>query len=375
MAKNAHRKRFLLVSIQPRDVSDEQLYTQMEELQRLVESYGSEVAGVTVQPREVHDKGLYIGTGKINEVAEKVKVEHIDVVVLNGIIKPGHLFEISQELRRQAGDVLVWDRVDLILQIFGQHAQTAEARLQIELASMRHMGPRIYGMGTELSRQGGGIGGRGIGETNTELMQRHWQSMMNRVQAKLEKLSNARERQMQRRKRMGLPTVSLVGYTNAGKTSLFNALTNKQKFAHDLLFATLDAATGKIYIPSAEKSVLISDTIGFIDNLPAELIEAFKSTLMEAINADLLVKVVDAADPNLDLHLRVVDKVLEDLGLSDRPMLYVFNKIDAFPEHLIQDLVAKYDHLQPSFISVKNGNGLDELKDAVGKQLSIRQTL
>lgn len=365
----SNQKRFLLVSIKPRDVSEDNLLVQLEELQRLVESYGGEVAGVAVQPREIHDKGMYIGSGKIAEVAHRVISENIDVVVLNGIIKPGHLFEIAQKLRKHDKEVVVWDRVDLILQIFGQHAQTAEARLQIELASMRHMGPRIYGMGTELSRQGGGIGGRGVGETNTELMQRHWQTMMKRVQQKLEKLSDARHRQMQRRKRMGLPTVSLVGYTNAGKTSLFNALTTKNKLAQDLLFATLDAATGKMYLPELEKSVLISDTIGFIDNLPAELIEAFRSTLLEAINADLLIKVVDASDPNLELHLDVVDKTLADLGLADRPALVAFNKIDAFPEALIQDLVSEYTTIDPHFISVKTGDGLAELKQAISLTL------
>lgn len=365
----AKPKRFLLVSIKPREISQDDLLVQLEEVQRLVESYGGSVAGLVVQSREVHDKGLYIGSGKIAEVAGKVKSEGIDVVVLNGIIKPGHLFEIAQELRKHDKEVLVWDRVDLILQIFGQHAQTAEARLQIELASMRHMGPRIYGMGSELSRQGGGIGGRGIGETNTELMQRHWQTMMKRAQQKLEKLSNARERQMLRRKRVGLPTVSLVGYTNAGKTSLFNALTSKNKLAQDLLFATLDAATGKVYLPEVQQSILVSDTIGFIDNLPAELIEAFKSTLMEAINADLLIKVVDASDPNLKRHLEVVDKTLADLGLSDRPTLVAFNKIDAFPEALIQDLVEDYANLEPYFVSVKTGDGIAELKQAIGLAL------
>ncbi len=363
------QKRFLLVSIKPREISEDTLLIQLEELQRLVESYGGIVAGVAVQSREIHDKGRYIGSGKMTEVAGRVKNKAIDVVVLNGIIKPGHLFEIAQELRRHDQDILVWDRVDLILQIFGQHAKTAEARLQIELASMRHMGPRIYGMGTELSRQGGGIGGRGIGETNTELMQRHWQTMMKRAQQKLAKLSQARERQMLRRKRVGLPTISLVGYTNAGKTSLFNALTFKKKLAQDLLFATLDAATAKVYLPQLNQSVLVSDTIGFIDNLPTELIEAFKSTLMEALNADVLIKVVDASDPNLDLHLTVVDKTLADLGLASRPTIIAFNKIDAFPEALVQDLVEKYANLNPCFISSKTGNGIQELKTAIGQSL------
>lgn len=365
----SHIQQFLLVSIQPKNVSDEQLFTEMEELQHLVQSYGGEVAGVAVQSREVHDKGLYIGSGKITEIGQRLIEEKIDVVVLNGIIKPGHLFEISQSLRKFSDEVKVWDRVDLILQIFGQHAKTAEARLQIELASMRHMGPRIYGMGSELSRQGGGIGGRGIGETNTELMQRHWQTMMKRAQQKLEKLTKARQRQLDRRKRLGLATISLVGYTNAGKTSLFNALTRKNKFAHNLLFATLDAATAKVYLPDIQREVLVSDTIGFIHNLPTELIEAFKSTLMEAINADLLVKVFDITDPNLSLHINVVDAVLKELDLEHRPSLVVFNKIDACPEPLIQELIEQYSHHDPIYISTTTGSGIPELKQEIAHML------
>lgn len=368
------KKRFLLASIQPKTLTDDNLYAQLEELQRLVESFGSEVVGVAVQPREIHTKGLYLGSGKVEQIAARVADEHIDVVVLNDIVKPGHLFDILQVLRRHSSEVLLWDRVDLILQIFGRHAKTAEARLQIELASMRHMGPRIYGMGTELSRQGGGIGGRGVGETNTELMHRHWQTMMKRAQQKLDKLTDSRERQMERRKRAGLPTVSLVGYTNAGKTSLFNLLTKKHKYAHDQLFATLDAATGRVFIPGINKEVLASDTIGFINNLPTELIEAFKSTLMEAINADVLVQVIDASDPNHHAQMSVVAKVLADLGLANRPMIYAFNKIDRMSESEVGNLARKYRQLQPHFISVYEQEGLGRLKSSISASVQHMPT-
>src|SRR4051812_46069207 len=193
------QQRFLLATIQPRGVSDIQAFGPLRELWSLVESLGGTVVDVEIQKREVHDKGMYLGAGKMSDISQRLEVDEIDVVVLNDIVKPGHLYEMKTAWQKQKPEIDVWDRVDLILQIFSQHAHTAEAKLQIELAQMRHMGPRIYGMGVEMSRQGGGIGGRGIGETNTERMKRHWSAQMKKAEEKLTKMSGDRERQMQRR--------------------------------------------------------------------------------------------------------------------------------------------------------------------------------
>jgi GTP-binding protein HflX len=354
-------KRFLLVGIQPRTMSNDAAFGSWRELWQLVESYGGEVVDTLIQRREIHDKGMYIGQGKLVEVEQMMIEKKIDVVILHDEVKPGQLYEMQVQLMKAKPEVEVWDRVDLILQIFSQHAHTSEARLQIELASMRHMGPRIYGMGIEMSRQGGGIGSRGIGETNTERMKRHWAAQMKKAEEKLAKMANDRQRQLNHRRRAGLQTVSLIGYTNAGKTSLYNRLASKHKFADNLLFATLDASVGKLYLPKITKEVLLSDTIGFIQGLPPELLEAFKSTLMESLSADILLQVIDIADPDLANKLQVVELIVTDLGLTDRQRIYVFNKIDAADQELKTDLEERYAMYRPQFVSSLTGEGLGGL--------------
>jgi GTP-binding protein HflX len=362
--------RFLLVTIQPRLVSEEDMYQDLLELQQLVTAFGGHVADVVVQRREVHDKGMYLGRGKIDEVAQRLKADRIDVVVLNAIVKPGQLYEMKTRFLQELPEIEVWDRVDLILQIFSQHANTAEARLQIELAAMRHMGPRIYGMGMEMSRQTGGIGGRGIGETNTELMKRHWQRQMKAIETKLEKLASARMQQLDRRRKLGYATVSLIGYTNAGKTSLFNRLVGKKKLTSDALFVTLDSSVGRLFLPQSGREVLLADTIGFIQNLPAELIESFRSTLMEALHADLLIQVVDAADPEMDRKMEAVNQVLQDLNLTDCPRIVALNKLDI--EGVDQQAVLnRYHTWQPLVISAATGEGIPALIDYLDQQLSL----
>jgi GTP-binding protein HflX len=362
-------ERFLLVSIVPKQSSNEEIVQDMRELKELVDSYGGTVIEFVTQKRETHDKGKYIGDGKVLEVLDIVKQEKIDIVVLNGIIKPGHLFDLKRTLQKVNHAIKVWDRSDLILGIFSKHAHTAEAKLQIELAAMRHMGPRIYGMGMELSGQGGGIGTRGIGETNTELMRRHWRVQMKKTKDKLEKLARQRELQLSRRKRVGLPTVSLVGYTNVGKTSLFNVLTGKHKFADDTLFATLDTTTSKLHFNASNTDVLLSDTIGFIRNLPPTLIEAFTSTLYESIRADLLLHVIDCSDPKFEEKMAIVEETLHSLPVGTPERLYVFNKIDTRKLDSAK-LAKKYEQFHPQFISVKTGVGITQLKKAIEQFLS-----
>lgn len=353
------QQRFIVASIVPQRLSDEEAFQDIKEVKELVDAYGEQVVDYVIQRREVHDKGNYLGTGKVAEVASLIKEKKVSVVVLNALVKPGQLFDIKKALSKQSPHIEVWDRIDLILHIFSQHAATAEARLQIELAAMRHMGPRIYGMGYVLSRQGGSIGTRGIGETNTELMKRHWREQMKKTQDKLKKLAKERERQLERRRKIGLQTISLVGYTNAGKTSLYNLLTKKQKLAEDVLFATLDSNVGRLFLPQSKKQVLVSDTIGFIRSLPARLIEAFKSTLMESVNADLLLHIIDCADEDRERKIKAVEQILSDLGVGNKKLLYVFNKIDALTEAEKKVLCQTYPHAQ--CISVKTGEGIDQL--------------
>jgi GTP-binding protein HflX len=352
---------FLLVSIRPHDISDEETFKDLKELKSLVEAHGGKVVDFVVQKREVHDKGMYIGRGKIAEISEMVRELNIDVVILNAVVKPGHIFEITNMLSTPQKRIKVWDRIDLILHIFAKHAHTAESKLQIELASMRHMGPRIYGMGKEMSRQAGGIGTLGVGETNTELMKRHWRMQIKKTQDKLNKLSLDRERQLSRRAKVGFKTVSIVGYTNAGKSLLFNVLTGKKNVVENALFVTLDSSVGKVKLPHSKKSILISDTIGFIKNLPTDLIDAFQSTLMESIHADLLLHVIDVSDDDMGRKIQAVEDVLTNLHINNKKRIYIFNKIDQMNGNTKEPIADEYKDFYPHFISAKENIGTDDI--------------
>ncbi|MBI4080680.1 MAG: GTPase HflX [Candidatus Levybacteria bacterium] len=368
-------KNFLVVSIIPQRVSDEDAFKDLKETKELIDTYGGKIKEFVIQRREVHARGMFIGWGKVQEIASLVSELQVDIVVLNAIVRPAHIYEIKKQLEEHHPRIQVWDRVDLILEIFAEHAHTAEAKLQIELAAMRHMGPRIYGMGYVLSRQGGGIGTLGIGETNTELMKRHWRTQIKKVNEKLQRHAVDREHQLEQRSKKGLQTVSIIGYTNAGKTSLFNTLTGKKNSVQNALFVTLDSSVGKLFLPRTKKEILLTDTIGFIRNLPTSLIDAFRSTLMESIHADLLLFVIDVTDADMQQKIDVVEEILWSLRLEKKQRLYVFNKIDA-ADHIDKEGIQKeYDEYQPQFISVKKGIGIDRLLQSVEESLTVHKEL
>lgn len=332
-----------------------------EELESLINTLGGEIVDRVVQKLNNPDMATFIGKGKVLEVAEIVKEKKIDVVVLNNVAKPKQVFNLKTAFQKANPNIEVFDRVDLILHIFDKHAKTKEAKLQIELARMKYMGPRIYGMGLVMSRQGGGIGTSGVGETNTELMKRHWRNEIKKVNDELNKLNEDREKRIERRKKEGYKTISIVGYTNAGKSNLFNRLTGKEVLVEDVLFATLDSVVGEVYIPQLASNVLFSDTIGFIRNLPPRLIQAFKSTLLESVNADVILHVIDSSDKESFEKIKVVEEILDDLGIDSARVIYVFNKIDKISDKDKSILEEKNKSYSPVFISVKEGVGLEKL--------------
>lgn len=336
-----------------------------EELESLIATLGGVVVDRVIQKLDNPDNATFIGKGKVVETTAKIEEQKIDVVVLNAMANPRQVFALKRAFQKVNPQIDVWDRIDLILHIFDKHATTTEAKLQIEIARMRYMGPRIYGMGYIMSRQGGRIGTVGVGETNTELMKRHWREEMKRVNDQLEKVSKQKEQQLEKRKRAGLKTVSIVGYTNAGKSSLFNALTKKKTLVENVLFATLDSNVGKLYIPTLGSEVLITDTIGFIRSLPPRLINAFKSTLMESVHADSLLHVIDISDPEVHAKVTVVKEILMELGIKMEHVVYVFNKIDAVPKLNKEKFLEVYAEYSPLFISVKNNKGLEEIQKTI----------
>ena len=360
----------ILVDLIPPSMSKAESLDRLQELEELVNTYGGMVVVKTHQRRAAPHPRTFIGPGKVEDLAKEGKELGVSLVVINDRLKPRQIYLIAEELRKVG--IEVWDRLDLILKIFSKHAKTTEARLEIELASIRHMGPRIYGMGMELSRQGGGSGTRGgQGETNTEIMKRHLSAREEKIKEHLAHCQQVRHGHQQDRKRRGLLTVAIVGYTNAGKTTLLNKLTKRKEYAADELFATLDTRVGKMYLDSRE--ILISDTIGFIQRLPPELLNAFASTLSEAMEADVLLQVVDGSDAHAIEHLKVVEEILERLGANKKPRILAINKMDdakpgkpplAFPWK-----GGMTEFLATVPISAKTGKGIEELKQAVAKSL------
>lgn len=365
--------RVLLITLTAYNRDRFHMESELAETIALIETYGGEVISTLHQNESHLNAGTYIGRGKVAEVAEVVQTMEVDVVVLNAALSSSQLFTLKQLLSAHRPQIEVWDRVDLILHIFKKHAKTAEAKLQIKLAETRHKGPEIHGIGRSLSQQGGGIGSKGRGETQSEIMKRHWRSEIQQIESELEKMTTSRLRQMEHRKRLGLPTISIVGYTNAGKSTLFNLLTKKDTFIQNAPFATLDSSVGKFYLHALQKESFITDTIGFIQNLSAELIQAFQSTLAETVNADILLHVIDLSDSFYREKIQTVETVLGDLGVDNKTTIFVFNKIDS--ENIndlsaeIRELSETYQQYSPQFVSALNGSGIPELIDCISSHV------
>lgn len=388
-------KAVLIDVIDPRTDSKE-AELRLEELDSLVKTYGGATALKAFQKRAKPAYKTYIGTGKIDEIFAELNGD-FDIVILNNIMKPRQIDNLAEYITdleiarlKEAGrfetprKIQVWDRVDLILKIFDKHADSAEAKLQIELASIKHMGTRIFGMGLQLSRQAGGIGTVGAGESNLEMMKRHLRKREQLVKEKIKKYAGIQQRQREQRRDRNMKTVALAGYTNAGKSTLIKSLTNKKEvYIADELFATLDSKIGELYLGNDYKhKVGLADTIGFIQDLPPDLIQAFKTTLAEIIDADLILHLIDISDKNIHLKIKVVEEILDELldGKTTQ-RIFVFNKLDRL-DHLseedklayIAELTERYAKNQPQLVSALDKTSCDALIETISSYFFVPQT-
>ncbi len=329
----------------------------MEELSALLETAGGETAAVVMQSKDSPDPRTFIGEGKVAEVRELVKSLDADMVIFDNALSPSQQRVLTEELKVQ-----VLDRSALILDIFAQRARTREGRLQVELAQYKYLLPRLLGMWTHLERQEGAIGTRGPGETQLESDRRHIRRKISKLESELKEVRRVRATQRERRIKNEVPVVAIVGYTNAGKSTLLNKLTGADIPANNRLFDTLDTTTRTLEI-SDTCTVLLSDTVGFIRKLPHHLVEAFKATLEELEFADLLLHVIDSSNPQWREQAAVVDQLIHELGADQTPRIEVFNKCDLWTGDIRphgEDRVS---------ISARTGEGLPELLSAIGKRL------
>jgi len=352
--------RAALVSVVTRG-SAEEAEIGLAELERLLETAGGVAVFKMIQNKEAPDVRTYLGSGKTAELAYYCARNDVSLAVFDSELSPSQIRNLEGAL----GDsVRVIDRSMLILDIFALHAASGEGKLQVELAQLKYTAPRLMGKGTELSRLGGGIGTRGPGESQLETDRRHLQRRVRMLEEALAEMAENRRTQRVARDRSGLSRVSIVGYTNAGKSTLLNYLTDAGILAEDKLFATLDPTTRKCRLPGGE-TILLTDTVGFIRNLPHHLIHAFRSTLEEATHADLLLVLVDASDKEAASQIEVTESLLRDLGAGEKPILYVFNKCDlgvAIPG-------AVHGRENVLYISAATGQGVDRLLARIEEML------
>ncbi len=333
----------------------------LDELERLLDTAGGKVFARMIQVKQAPDPKTFIGSGKLAELAELCQNNDVGLAVFDTELSPSQIRNIEDGLK----SVTVIDRSMLILDIFALHAVSGEGKLQVELAQLKYTAPRLIGKGTELSRLGGGIGTRGPGESKLESDRRHIKRRITALENELEALEKTRRTMRAARDRSDIPEIAIVGYTNAGKSTLLNKLTNAGILAEDKLFATLDPTTRKLKLPCGEE-VLLTDTVGFISRLPHHLVKAFKSTLDEAALSDILMIVIDASDAEYRSQLAVTQRTLSELGAQGKPTIYVFNKCDRFTEEL-PVLPPDTDNSHTVYISALTGVGIDDLLAEIEK--------
>ena len=314
------QERVLIVGVELQGM--ENFDMSMEELASLAKTAGAEVVGVYTQKREKYDSKTFVGSGKLEEIAQMVDADEVSTVVVNNRLTPRQNVNLEEIL-----GVKVIDRMQLILDIFAMRARSHEGKLQVHLAQLKYLLPRLVGQGIMLSRQAGGIGSRGPGESQLELNRRSVRNQITDIERQLKVVEKNREVVREKRLESSVFKIGLIGYTNAGKSTIMNALTSKTQYEADELFATLDATTKSIHL-TGNLQVTLTDTVGFIQDLPTELVTSFKSTLEESKNVDLLVHVIDASDPNHEEHEKTVLQIMKDLEMLEIPRLTLYNKAD-----------------------------------------------
>ncbi len=352
------QERVLLIGVRTGEADDTD--GSLDELEELVKTAGALTVGRVIQNREAVHPTTYIGKGKIDEVRALAAETDASGVVCDDELSPVQLRELEDELQMK-----VMDRTLIILDIFAGRATTSEGKIQVELAQLKYRLTRLTGLGRSLSRLGGGIGTRGPGEKKLEMDRRLIRDRIAQLNRELKEVKRHREVTRTKREKQSVPVAAIVGYTNAGKSTLLNTLTDAGVLEEDKLFATLDPTTRSLTLPGRQE-ILLTDTVGFIRKLPHHLIEAFKSTLEETKYADIILHVVDASNPQMDVHMHVVYETLRELGVKDKKIITLFNKQDARTENgILRDF--KADRTLP--ISARTGQGLDELKELLGELL------
>jgi GTP-binding protein HflX len=354
----------ILVSI---DFGENDHSESLEELRLLAETAGVRTVAIVEAKRQRPDAALFAGSGKVQEIAELAERMEVPLIIFNHDLSPAQMRNLTAKLNTR-----VIDRTMLILDIFAQRAQSHEGKLQVELAQLKYLAARLVGQGADMGQQKFAVGARGPGETKLELDRRKLDKRVHLLKERLEKLKHQRDVQRRARNRADVLSVSIVGYTNAGKSTLFNKLTRANVYVADQLFATLDTTSRRMFTEESGE-IVVSDTVGFIRHLPHSLVAAFRSTLEETIQADLLLHVVDSNNPNRDDQIAEVNKVLVEIEAAEIPQLLVFNKIDLqdVPPSVERD---EYGRIARVFLSAKSGAGLDGLRLALLEAKTLRQT-